>query len=493
MGFEDVAMTKEEIERICSDEYVRNIKDRYTGYSEMYYSNGKLIKQKYFYPQFLDLYVTVEHGIHEESSADAILPDILQDTQVFLFCRKVKSRYKKVLTSGNMFVYYKEKNKIKPKESRVGTVVFPPHSHPGINWDVNWQEYIDKLKQLPQEMFPLLICLYYHDVQKGAHNIFYENGFDVTTAGHRKDPKFIERFYEILSNVKYSTSNMIMSSTFYAVDFGIPFYFYGADRGIKGIGSPIQHSKFEQNSSERFREIQNHFVEFKNEVSEEDKKIIYKYLGEKDDEDKRWYITYILYREFVRYQSIFLKRNIYKSYLKLMYKKYISKNSLNIFNHMELEERLLLIKYARKVKRGKIVEIGSFLGSNTINLAKNASNSVIFAIDNWSRHQVDNCKDIFEDNISDFKNVVVLDGEFKKTYEKFNEKIDMLVIDGEHNSYEVVKRDLHLFDNLKKGGVIIIHHYKWSPFVKMNIIDHLQSKTKEIILLENIWVGKKNV
>jgi predicted O-methyltransferase YrrM len=176
-----------------------------------------------------------------------------------------------------------------------------------------------------------------------------------------------------------------------------------------------------------------------------------------------------------------------------MYKKYLSKKSLNIPNHMELEERLLLIRYAQKVKRGKIVEIGSFLGSNTINLAKNASDSVVFAIDNWSRHQVTNCKDTFEKNISGFKNVVVLDGKFDKTYEKFNEKIDMLIIDGEHDSYEVIQRDLRLFDNLKKGGIVIIHHYKWSPFVKMNIIDHLQNRTKEMVLLENIWVGKKNV
>jgi len=284
MAFEDVAMTKEEIERICSDEYVKHIKDRYTGYSEVYYSNGKLIKQKYFYPDFLDLYVTVEHGVHEENNIDGILPDILQDTQVFLSCRKVKSKYKKVLTSGNMFIYYKEKNRIKPKESRMGTVVFPSHSHSGISWDVDWQEYIDKLNQLPQEMFPLLICLYYYDVQKGVHNIFYENGFKVTTAGHRKDPKFVERFYKILSSVKYSTSNMIMSSTFYAVDFEIPFYFYGADKGIRGIGSPIQHSKLEQNSSERFREIQNHFSEFKKNVSEEDKKIIYYITGKSESE-----------------------------------------------------------------------------------------------------------------------------------------------------------------------------------------------------------------
>jgi predicted O-methyltransferase YrrM len=491
--YKGVALSKKEIEDLCN--YSCN-KTVYTNYSEMLYSQGKLLKEYLFYPKYWDLYVTLEHGVGLLDDIEN--GDILQETDVmFTVNKKNPSPYKKIFTMGAMFKYYRGKNKINKRKDAIGTVVFPMHSSQDIGAYVEWKEYIKKLNELPKEFKPFLICLHYEDVKRGLHKIFYENGFYVTSAGHGYDDKFVERFYNIISSCKYSTSNYIMSSTFYAVELGLPFFLYGYQKSYKlkkyGQNFDVDFTVEEVDLNYKNRnQAVNLFSNISTEISNEQKIFVEEKLGTYD-KNNRIFLAFILYKEFIKYQYIFLKRKIYKKYLSLMYKKYFLKESLNITNHMELEEKLLLIKFAKKIKKGIIVEIGSFLGSNTINLAKNSPNSKIFAIDNWSRHMVDNCKDRFKKNISKFNNIVVLDGKFEEIYKNFKEQIDLLIIDGEHHSYEVIKRDLMLFNNLKKNGIIIIHHYKWASFVKMNIIDNLQDKTKKIVVLENIWVGKKNV
>ena len=51
-----------------------------------------------------------------------------------------------------------------------------------------------------------------------------EKGFDVVTAGHKFDKKFVNRFYEILSNHKYATSNAYGSHVPYSIEMGLPFF-----------------------------------------------------------------------------------------------------------------------------------------------------------------------------------------------------------------------------------------------------------------------------
>jgi predicted O-methyltransferase YrrM len=490
MNFNGIALNKQEIEKLCQNP---KVKERYTSHSEMFYSHGKLVKEKYFYPSFLDLYVTLTHGVMPFDNIS--IDDILQETQYFFAGRKINnSKYKNILVTGHMFLYYKEKNNIRKKKDAVGTVVFPLHSLDNVDWDLNWKIYIDKLKSLPKEFHPLLICLHYADVQKGLHNIFYENGFYVTSAGHAKDPKFVERFYNILSSCKYSTSNSIMSSTFYAVDFGLPFFLYGEDDNINGFNkNNIYHVKgnFKRKKND-YKGVRELFSEITTEINSSQKDIVNKYLGFKNQENNKYYISYVLYKEFFKYQLKFLKDKFLIKSLK-KYNKYIDSNSLNIINHMRIEEKALLVKYSKKVKNGNIVEIGSFLGSNTINLSKNSPSSTIYAIDNWDRHQK-NSFETFQTNIRECKNIKVLNNDFETIYKNLDIKIDLLIIDGEHHSYEVINRDLkYLFPILKKGGVIIIHHYEWTPYVKMNIIDYLKKDVKKLSSLKNLWVGKKIV
>lgn len=69
--------------------------------------------------------------------------------------------------------------------------------------------------------------MHMHDIVKGQHNVFMEHGISCVTAGNTSDQRFIERFYAIMKNFKYTTSNLIGTYTSLSIEMNIPFFVYG--------------------------------------------------------------------------------------------------------------------------------------------------------------------------------------------------------------------------------------------------------------------------
>lgn len=131
---------------------------------------------------------------------------------------------------GALFPQYKNLNNIKHVENPKGTIVYPAHSGASLFYNISWENYIKKLKELPEEFHPIDICMYYTDVLDGHHKIFTDNGFKVYMAGHRLDPDFVDNFYEILRHYKYATANTsVASNLLYSIEFGIPTFVYGEE------------------------------------------------------------------------------------------------------------------------------------------------------------------------------------------------------------------------------------------------------------------------
>lgn len=134
---------------------------------------------------------------------------------------------KPVHAVGALFPRYREMHKIEPKAERKGTVAFPIHSIFGVDIKDGWRQYAEDLLNLPEEFHPIKICVYWLDVERGRHKVFEEMDLEVMTAGYFTSQKFVQRFYDILSNAKYATSNEFGSYLPYAIEMGIPFFMYG--------------------------------------------------------------------------------------------------------------------------------------------------------------------------------------------------------------------------------------------------------------------------
>lgn len=248
------------------------------------YGFGKYIRKYGFYPSWLPLCVFTDHGpgactpypVELESTA----PVQLYHSPISVENWKAISR-KPCYCMYSPFVFYRQRNKIEVSSGARGTIAFPAHTTPSIDDVSDIQVYIDQLKQLPEEFQPVSVCLHMHDINKGMHNKFIQNGLEVFTAGNSMDDRFIERFYSIIRRFKYSTSNFLGSYTYYCVEAGIPFFIYGEKpRLINKTDSNVPLGEYDPYKSvDLYRKSQDLFAEVSTVITANQKELVCRDLG----------------------------------------------------------------------------------------------------------------------------------------------------------------------------------------------------------------------
>lgn len=216
------------------DKEIDKIKNTlYKPYDLDFYSARKIIQEILDIPSKINIKAYVYHGIHvspHEEKDYALLykePVLLNNIDELKYLIEKGADKGKTFCFGSSFVRYKELKNIKQDENAKGTIVFPYHSCTVMDTNVDWDEYAEKLLELPDEFKPINICMYYNDLLKNRHIPFIKKGFNVYTAGHANDPDFVDNFYEIIKHHKYSTTNSFSGSNiFYCVDLGLKVFIY---------------------------------------------------------------------------------------------------------------------------------------------------------------------------------------------------------------------------------------------------------------------------
>ena len=175
-----------------------------------------------------------------------------------------------------------KKNDVRQVVNPRGTLAFAAHSTPSVDVETPYEEYIVELKQLDKSFYPVCVCMHMHDIRKGYHKIFIDNGFPVYTAGDTMDIRFAERFYDILKCFRYSTSPMIGSYTYYSVEMDIPFFLHGQEPLlINKSDSNIQEGKYEY-ATHNYNAVAALFGEPVSKVSQKQKEFVQLHLGVND-------------------------------------------------------------------------------------------------------------------------------------------------------------------------------------------------------------------
>lgn len=284
---------------------------RFRNWSSEIYSFGKILRQYGFFPRFLPLLISTDHG---PSQSDEPNPSELRYAEFahFYHSKRLTDKFtqvspKRCYTMMSPFVWYRRRRRFKQVEKPKGTIVFPTHSTHFISVEQDWAEYIDKLKGLPSEFHPIGACLYFMDVQKGLHRIFEDNGIETFCAGSWVDPNFVDNFYKIIKNYKYASSPSPGSHLFYCVEFGLKFFIYGNE--VKYINYSDENSpkgRYNLNNRIQLEKIKNKFS-FNNIDKEVDKRLIYDELGIGSSSVSRLKFTLILYFALLN----FVYRKIY--------------------------------------------------------------------------------------------------------------------------------------------------------------------------------------
>ena len=187
----------------------------------------------------------LEHGIAIQNDVlrgklvDAKNEIILVDTQSRQKLLQDQKREAYVL--GPLFVHARKMYEIEAKPNAKGTLVFPIHASHTNTVHFDWELYARSLLELPEAYHPFTACVYWMDVIKERHKAFEKYGIKVVTNGHIYDPNFVFNCLKYISEHKYCTGNELVSSMFYAVEMGIPFFLFGNDQGL--VSEVFDHRK----------------------------------------------------------------------------------------------------------------------------------------------------------------------------------------------------------------------------------------------------------
>jgi len=305
-----MGMTKEELLRLTEEINVNNNMISNCKYwSSEIYGFGKYFREYGFYPRFLPLHIYSDHGPPLDTD-EPFACEINNDSPVLMVFPKAKKEIleqkvnKPVYNIISPFVFYRRKYKIKQAENARGTISFPAHSTPWVEDCLDHEIYIKQLKELPDEFQPVSVCLHMHDIRKGLHEVYMKHGIPVYTAGNSLDYRFTKRFYDILKDFKYSTSNAVSSCCAYSIEMGIPSFVYGEHCQYINISNenipPGEYDAFKYSKYKKYFYI----MKYPNiEISKELQLMIYDDLGITNT-ISRLKMTYVLYMAYFKNPDI---------------------------------------------------------------------------------------------------------------------------------------------------------------------------------------------
>lgn len=252
------------------------------------YGFGKHLREYGYYPSWLPLCVYTDHGVKTEHKPYKHELESDAPTQLFhspvslLEWKKYSSKPCFVMFSP--FVFYRQEHKVLQIVSANGTIAFPAHSTPSIDDISDVEEYAKQLLDLPDEFQPISVCLHMHDINKGRHYIYEKYNIPIYTAGNCFDERFTERFYDIIKNFKYSTSNIVGSYLYYSIEMGIPFFLYGNKQlYINQSDSNLSSGLYDPSEElQEYREVHDMFSEIYTKISTIQKEYVEASLGLKD-------------------------------------------------------------------------------------------------------------------------------------------------------------------------------------------------------------------
>jgi Methyltransferase domain len=502
----------QDIHELCKD-----IKLKHTFYqSTEYYSMGKYLRNYGYYPKWLPLFVSTDHGPTQRDVPT--YSDLKKDSpHMLVHSKRLAAKWKELSkipcdVMMSPFVFYRRSHNINKSETASGTLAFPAHTTDFIENDTDFEVYATSLLSLPPEFQPVSVCLYYLDVRKGKHRIFEKLNIPVYTAGHIYDTRFMERFYAILRNFAFTTSNHLGSYVFYAVEMGIPFFIQGK--------SPIMINKGGLSSpdgaydplklSVQLNKATALFGDSARNITTEQRELVEAELGIHDGVS-RFRMAAILYGSLLRW--LFSKRPVRHLWNRryhaipsfLIHKYQIIRSGLveeaKIATRLTSDEKLTLYRLAKNLgPQAVAVEIGSNLGAGSCFIAKGllSNKGEIFCVDTWQNQSISNdgmnSFNTFLANTEKYRTMIMpLKGTSQAVvneFAKMDKKIHLLFIDGDH-SYEACKGDWDAFSPfLNQNSLVVLHGTGQSNGVNKVIGECILSRTIKIMDLPNMQVYK---
>ena len=162
--------------------------------------------------------------------------------------------------------------------------------------------------------------------------------------------------------------------------------------------------------------------------------------------------------------------------------------------HLTFNEKLILSVLASNC-RGKLLEIGSYLGASACYIASTISDnssSRLYCVDTWENDAMSEGKQetysLFLNNTVRYRNrIVALRGKSKSIGKSFNNKINFIFFDGDH-SYHGIREDVQVWlPKLDSGSIVVFHDIGWAEGVQKIVKEEINPHAKKEGRLPNMY------
>lgn len=300
-------MTDAELEQACEEKFAGA--SQWTHWTSELYSLGRCLRIWTGYPEFFPLFVYSDHGVGLHSH---LFPhEIENPARLHLTWNPVKEQrnasadHKRVIQVIHPWISYRQQRGIARVQSPRGTLVFFMHGTDAVQWQGHdSEEYFKQLRELPDALQPVVLCLHMHDIRAGMHKKLRSYGFPIVTAGNTMATDFVDRFYGLIKGFSYATAQTWGSYAAYCVELGVPFFFLGEQPKLVNIADPnlpagIAPQYWDAYHEELEKEAESLFRERVDTVTPEQRAFVESMLGF-GSKLTRGQVARLLWREFFR-------------------------------------------------------------------------------------------------------------------------------------------------------------------------------------------------
>lgn len=159
-------------------------------------------------------------------------------------------------------------------------------------------------------------------------------------------------------------------------------------------------------------------------------------------------------------------------------------------------EKIALYRLVHESKPQVIVEIGSYLGASSLFMARAAQavapSCRLFCVDTWQNDAMpDGHRDTFAEfshNTQSHQSIIeAIRLKSDKAAKEFEQKIDLLFIDGDHD-YEGVNLDWQSWSpHLRQNATVVLHDVGWAPGVQRVVEDSILPISSAVGRLPNLF------
>jgi hypothetical protein len=160
---------------------------------------------------------------------------------------------KKIVTAGPYILgapsYYPDA-KIRELRKRRGKTLlfFPSHSIEDLRARYRQEETLDLLHRLRERhrFETVTVCFYWNDLLEGRDTPYRKRGFEIVTAGHREDPRFLSRLRTIIELSDMTASNGLGTHLGYCVALGKAHYLMRQEVRYEGPRAATERERGER-------------------------------------------------------------------------------------------------------------------------------------------------------------------------------------------------------------------------------------------------------